>query len=319
MRTKHHAFTLIELLVVMAIIAVLVAIILPAVQAARERARRIQCTNHLKQIGIALANYAANHGVLPPGYVAIYDRVEKKELGPGWGWGSMLLPFLEEGALQDNIRFGEPIQAAVNSTVRVTPLDVFLCPSDEMPRIWTAGTGITANEGGVYVSFFTPICDVAGANYVGVFGIGEPGVDGEGVFFRNSAIRASDITDGLSQTFAVGERSRALNYGRSRATWTGTVAGADIYSSAFGFIRQEDGEGFWKREDASGMILGHTGEGNGPGDIWGDVNQFYSLHGRGAMFLFCDGHVRFIDGQMFYPLYKALSTRSGGESYSNAY
>ena len=316
-RSGRSGFTLIELLVTIAIIAILIALLLPAVQAARESARRAQCFNNLKQIGVALANYTSVHGVLPPGYVAIYDPALLREIGPGWGWAAMLLPYLEQSALHDNIGFGELIQNPVNQTVRVTPVELYLCPSDSMPLVWTANKGFEAVVEGTYISFLTPICDVAGANYVGVFGIGEPGVDGDGVFYRNSSIRPSDITDGLSQTFAVGERCKKLNSGRARATWVGAVTGAEIYSSTAGFRREE--EEVWRKEDASGLILGHTGEGNGPGDLYGDVNQFLSMHGRGASFLFCDGHVRFIDGSMDYTLYKSLSTRNGGEYDSNAY
>src|SRR5262245_32290895 len=92
---RRRGFTLIELLVVISIIGVLVALLLPAVQAAREAARRAQCTNNLKQIGLALHNYAQIHNGLPPGYVSSYDTVFIKEYGPGWGWGSMILPQLE--------------------------------------------------------------------------------------------------------------------------------------------------------------------------------------------------------------------------------
>src|SRR5262245_36293586 len=103
MRTKHHAFTLLELLVVMAIIAVLVALLLPAVQAAREAARRTTCTNNLKQMGIALANYSEVHKCLPPGYISVWSDYFRREEGPGWGWASMILPQLEQAEVFNNI------------------------------------------------------------------------------------------------------------------------------------------------------------------------------------------------------------------------
>src|SRR5215468_7157677 len=89
--TRRPGFTLIELLVVIAIVAILIALLLPAVQAAREQARRTACTNNLKQIGLALANYTDRHGALPPGYQSIYSPTFQREVGPGWGWASMIL------------------------------------------------------------------------------------------------------------------------------------------------------------------------------------------------------------------------------------
>src|SRR5262245_13913856 len=131
-------FTLIELLVIIAIIGILIALLLPAVQAAREQARRAACQNNLKQIGLALAQYANRHGAFPPGYVSIWDPIARKEIGPGWGWASMILPELEQQAVSNNIRFEVPLHQPGHLTVRTTPLSVFFCPSDSMPHQWTA-------------------------------------------------------------------------------------------------------------------------------------------------------------------------------------
>ncbi len=318
LRGRPGAFTLIELLVVMAIIGVLVALILPAVQAARESARRTTCSNNLKQIGLALANYTAHYKGLPPGYVSIWDPYFRREVGPGWGWAAMILPELEQAAVFNQINFDLTIDDRANSTVRTIPLATYLCPTDRMPRVWTATEGVVWIYAGQIFSSVLPICDVAGSNYVGVFGIGEPGVDGDGVLYRNSFIQPVDIADGLSNTFVVGERSIHLNAGRGNATWAGAAPGAVLWSCAPDPFGDPDG-GVCRKEDGSGMTLGHTGEGNGPGDLMGDVNQFFSRHGRGAHFLFGDGHVRYLDGSIHYPTYKALSTRAGAEDISNDY
>jgi prepilin-type N-terminal cleavage/methylation domain-containing protein/prepilin-type processing-associated H-X9-DG protein len=314
---RRPGFTLIELLVVMALIGTLVGLLLPAVQAAREQARRAACTNNLKQIGLALANYANRHGAFPPGYQSIYDPNFRQEVGPGWGWASMILPDLEQQPLADSIRFESPMQVPGMSTARLASLRIFLCPSDRMPQRWTATQGETWLYMGQVYSSSIPICDVAGSNYVGVFGIGEPGVNGEGVFFRGSFLPPAMITDGMSQTLCVGERSQNLNLGRGMATWAGAVPGATLWSCAPNPFDSDGGT--CVKEDGSGMILGHTGEGHGPGDPAGDVNQFLSRHGKGAFFLYCDGHVRYLRKEMNYPVYKALSTRDRSEIIPDDY
>ena len=308
-------FTLIELLVVISIIAILIGLLLPAVQAAREQARRTACTNNLKQVGLALANYTNRHGTLPPGYQSVYSPLFQQEIGPGWGWASMILPDLEQQPLHDKIVFEAPMHSDAMATARQIPLSVFLCPSDSMPHSWTA----TSSETWMYMrqiySSSVPICDLAGSNYVGMFGIGEPGVAGEGVFFRGSYVPLQTITDGLSHTLFVGERSVAMQQGRGMATWAGAAPGANMWSCAPN--PYETDSGTCVKEDGSGMILGHTGEGHGPGDPYGDVNQFTSRHGGGCFFLYGDGHVRFLRKDMNYQVYKVLSTRNWGEVISD--
>jgi prepilin-type N-terminal cleavage/methylation domain-containing protein/prepilin-type processing-associated H-X9-DG protein len=313
----RSGFTLIELLVVIAIIGVLVALLLPAIQAAREQARRAACINNLKQIGLAIANYTNRHGTLPPGYQSIYSPLFQEEIGPGWGWASMILPDLEQQSLHDSIVFETPMQGPSMATVCVVPLSVFLCPSDNMPLRWTATDSETWLYMGQIYSSSIPLCNVAGSNYVGCFGIGEPGVSGEGVFSRGSYMPLTAITDGLSQTLLGGERSENLQQGRGMATWVGAVPGANLWSCAPNPF--EPDAGTCVREDGSGMILGHTGEGHGPGDPYGDVNQFISRHGGGCFFVYCDGHVRFLRKEMNYQVYKALSTRNWGEIISDDY
>ncbi len=296
-RVRHHirGFTLIELLVVISIIGVLIALLLPAVQAAREAARRAQCTNNLKQMGIALQNYHDSLGAFPPGYVSGFDR-NGADTGPGWGWAAMILPQMEQGNLFNSINFSLPIEEPANGTVRLVGIQAFLCPSDTVKPIWTA------TQHDLMGKPVAPICDVSPSNYIGMYGTTEPGVDGVGIFSRNSKIAIRDITDGTSQTIIVGERSHHL----CEATWVGAVTNASLFPSPGSPAPPVV-------DNASGMVLGHSGDRNGPGAPTSYVNQFSSRHPGGVNFLFVDGHVQFLKTTMNYSTYNALSTRAGGE------
>ena len=183
-------------------------------------------------MGLALANYCNRNGTFPPGYQSIYDTNLQRDIGPGWGWASMILPDLEQQPLYNTISFETALPDPSVATARLTSLKVFLCPSDNMPLSWTATNSITWLYMGVVYSTSTSICNVAGSNYVGVYGIGEPGVNGQGIFYRGSFVPLQSITDGLSQTICVGERSLNLNLGRGMATWVGSVPGATLWSCA---------------------------------------------------------------------------------------
>jgi prepilin-type N-terminal cleavage/methylation domain-containing protein/prepilin-type processing-associated H-X9-DG protein len=295
MLRRRHGFTLIELLVVIAIIGVLVSLILPAVQQAREAARRSQCKNNLKQIGLALQNYHESFLRFPPGYVSLFDAAGN-DTGPGWGWGAMILPQLEQENLQNTIDFKQPIEALANAVPRLAPLTVYLCPSDSVKPTWPAVTrDPLGNPTGT-------ICDVSSADYVAVFGISEPGIDGEGVFFRDSGIGIKDIRDGSSSTFLVGERSQFT----CEATWVGSVTGAKIFPPPGSPAMPE-------LQNASGMTLGHTMEG-APNAPTIECNNFSSQHSGGAQFVFADGHVQFISNYINRATFQALSTRAGGET-----
>jgi prepilin-type N-terminal cleavage/methylation domain-containing protein/prepilin-type processing-associated H-X9-DG protein len=294
-------FTLIELLVVIAIIAVLIGLLLPAVQAAREAARRAQCVNNMKQVGLALANYEQALNALPPGYMSGVDA-SGNDTGPGWGWAAMVLPQLEQSTVYNTINFSLAIEVPANSTSRLATVNGFLCPSDPTATVYWAVQRDAATGSPVQ-----NICQVAPSNYAGMYGIGEPGPDGNGVFFRDSRVALRDVTDGTSQTLFLGERSHRLG----EATWVGSVTGAIMYPT------DNDNIGRYATETSSGMVLGHVGEGAGPGDPRSDVNQFYSLHaGRGVNFLFGDGHVTFLKATMNYGAYLSLATRAGGEVVS---
>jgi prepilin-type processing-associated H-X9-DG protein len=226
------------------------------------------------------------------------------DTGPGWGWASFILPQMEQLPLYDSINFIDQVWWPENETSRMVPMSMFTCPSDGAAPTWTAYHQFLFQINSPTI----PICDLAASNYVGMYGISEPGAEGEGVFFRNSAIDMRNITDGLSQTIAVGERSYLLG----GSTWTGAVTGATL-------LPPPNGVGRFRPEHSAGMVLGHAGEGRTPGDAQGDTNQFYSRHGKGVLFLFVDGHVSFLKSTMNYKAYAALATRAGNEVISSDY
>jgi prepilin-type N-terminal cleavage/methylation domain-containing protein/prepilin-type processing-associated H-X9-DG protein len=318
----HHrrAFTLIELLVVIAIIAVLIALLLPAVQAAREAARRMQCVNNLKQIGLAQHNYHLQTNCFPPGYLSLMDPVTFDNDGPGWGWLARSLNQMEQVPLFNSINFVLGVEFPDNQTSRLTTIASFFCPSDAWRQdIFTVVDSTTTGT-----MPGAPICNVASSNYVGSVGSGDPSSlypwiidsddgppgrdNGNGIYFRNNVITIAQILDGTSQTFLAGERSQNL----SRASWTGAVTNAAVPLVALQAEAGLDPEG------GGALVLSHTGEGHGPnapsGLAHGD--QYWSLHPGGANFVFCDGSVRFIKEQVGFTIFQSLATRAGGEILS---
>lgn len=292
---QANGFTLIELLVVISIIGVLVGLLLPAVQQAREAARRMSCSSNLRQVGLAIQNYHSAHKRLPPGYLATFDAVGN-EYGPEWGWGSMILVELEQTSLMQQISFGLPIEHPSNAAARTTQISSFLCPSDTVKSPWNAATRDSMGNPGA------TICQVAASNYAGVLGSREPIGDGDGVLYRNSRLGMKDITDGTSTTMIVGENSQRWGV----ATWTGTVTGALLFPPP-------NSPALPHAEPSSSMVLGHTFEG-APNSQDLELNNFSSLHAAGGHMLFIDGHVHFLSASTDKFTFRALSTRAGAEN-----
>jgi prepilin-type N-terminal cleavage/methylation domain-containing protein/prepilin-type processing-associated H-X9-DG protein len=296
---KRRAFTLIELLVVIAIIAVLIGLLLPAVQKVREAAARAKCANNLKQLGLACHNYHDSNKSLPSGYVSAVNAAGDNT-GPGWGWAAYILPQMEQAPLYGTIQFDRNIEDVANAAPRVKQVPSYVCPSDNAPPTWMA---TKYDAGG---NSQGQICEVAAANYVGNFGTTDPGEDGDGVLFRNSKITFADITDGTSTTMLAGERTFKVG----QATWVGAVTGATVYQASTGP----------QVEHGSSMCLAEVGAGRtGPSGPGVETNGMASLHPNGANVVFCDGHVAFLPASMDYKVFQAFATRAGGEAVPGGY
>jgi prepilin-type N-terminal cleavage/methylation domain-containing protein/prepilin-type processing-associated H-X9-DG protein len=311
MASRHvRGFTLIELLVVIAIIAVLIALLLPAVQAAREAARRIQCTNNLKQFGLAMHNHHESRDTFPFG---AYNS-------PQQGWAIATLPFLEQAAMANALNINAPFYDARNSTVTQATLAVFHCPSDP-----GAGTvQHTSNQpdrlkGNYAVNWGNAHYDQGNPNPLS--GPSGPVTPARGPFRVNTATippyAMRDVVDGASNTMMMSELIIGQGSGSN------TDIRGDIWSvsrCAFMYTAytppnskipdQMDGKNDCQYPFATNPpCLG--GNGSQP-----DYNAARSFHPGGVDVLFCDGRVKFIKDTVVLTTWRALSTKDGGEVIS---
>lgn len=313
----RRAFTLIELLVVIAVIGVLIALLLPAVQAAREAARRAQCANNLKQIGLALQNYESAHQCFPAGYLTrrggggIHGEPNPatRDAGPGWAYGAQILPFLENAPLYAAMNVDLPCWLDANTTATGVALTTFLCPSASEPA--TSSFPVTDPSGAV-LARFSPSHYVLNAGRLGVWGytVDDQKDLADGPFYRNSMTRVAHVRDGLSATVFVGEHTPAL----SEKTWVGVVPGAAVCPRpqfAFGGC-----------DFAGNLVLSHSGPDpaeiptviHPPNSRLAHVDQQYSDHVGGAHVLLGDGSVRFIKDTINQAVWTAICNIAGGEA-----
>jgi prepilin-type N-terminal cleavage/methylation domain-containing protein/prepilin-type processing-associated H-X9-DG protein len=328
----RSGFTLIELLVVIAIIAILIALLVPAVQKVRESAARLQCGNNMKQLAMGCHSFHDAYKVLPANFGCCGTG------GTYWSWIAMILPYVEQSDiyLEGNIgafnALGRPVTTLAASTINgqptiTYPIQLVRCPSDPDYRqiLWTdrADIGGGPNGQGCAISNYK---GVAGANWewgnalwnpgwspvIGVNGGNQQGLDaGNGVLWRSNGPGASGniaggqefswplvaITDGTSNTFMIGEDlplfSQWCGCWAYANNTTGTVA---IYLNA----NQTSGLGAALQNDTNGD--------------WGDNYGFASAHGGGANFAFCDGRVTFVSNSIgMTTVYRYLGTAQGGE------
>jgi prepilin-type processing-associated H-X9-DG protein len=287
---------------VIAIIAILVALLLPAVQAAREAARRTQCKNNLKQMGLALHSYHDNLNCFPPGYIAGSDDITSTT--PGWGWAVMIMPYLELANPGHSINTLLPIEDPSNTVGVVPRLPVFLCPTDIYPD---SPFAVTSDPADTVVVIQTTPCSYAGCVGNDASEVDNNLVPWNGVLFRNSQIRADDITDGTSSTIIIGERAWA----QTKGVWVGAPQRA--------LIRAGSMNPFFAATATSAVgILAHAHWINNKVDTDGGLDDYASLHPGGAHFLFADGSVRFLQDVTtaggWEATFQAMGTRNGREA-----
>jgi len=306
MNRPRPGFTLVELLVVIAIIGILVALVLPAVQAAREAARRTQCVNNLKQIGLALQNYHDTHGTFPPGRWGGMS-------GKVYGTHSLILPFMEQQTTFDTIDFTQNYDHVNNTLPRSTILKTFLCPSDPQsvaPVGW-AGNNYHGCEGSTLDK-----AQSTGAN---------------GVFFNRSGIKMADIIDGTSNTIAFSERLKG--------DWSNAIVTerSDLFGPGGTPITADDGMLACRAMNISNLANQNQ---SFSGSLWlaGAADNFIGIqtaappgdrscvfppgkssltansrHTNGVTVLKCDGSVDFIGKSINLFTWRSYGSRDGGE------
>lgn len=304
-RSMKRGFTLIELLVVIAIIAVLIALLLPAVQQAREAARRTQCRNNLKQIGLALHNYIDTHSIFPPGCLAMsyagtaysspMSEPARTAVSGGWGWSVFVLPFLDQIPLYNGLNAkGNNFPASPNYYTK-TILPVFLCPSDPTGKIVTSTPmGGNGSSDGHAKSSYPAIFGSTSVNYINTAAGNK-----RGIFWYNSNTTLKEVVDGLSNTIMVTERiwDGGNSETRRGAIWAGKCPGSNTPTDAgnkYSNLVRAENHPDW-------LIKGLNN------------NAAMGMHQNGVHFVLGDGSVRFLSEHTDGATYQRLGQMSDGE------
>ncbi len=324
---RWRGFTLVELLVVIAIIGILVALLLPAIQAAREAARRTSCNNNLKQIGIALANYHDTYKKFPP--VAIFGKsVGSPQPAYNHTWCLMILPFMEQQPLYDSV---DLLKRVWDQPIRNTVVPAFLCPSD-------SGFGtVPAQSQDIAVTHYIaaegwhwwPGPVVPNGNLVA-------GADYQGVFAGGQATKMANITDGTSNTIVVAE-SNSTGYKGVATTWMTNgagiprLAGEGVFRSAFVFTGNGGiccETGWYSKPDDSGTQTGGAWFRSSPYSYmpsyicaWGLNSEWPStgsIHPGAELVVFADGSVHIIKTEVTYQVWCALNAMADGQPLDKA-
>ncbi|PQO40397.1 DUF1559 domain-containing protein [Bremerella cremea] len=315
--SSRRGFTLVELLVVIAIIGVLIALLLPAVQQAREAARRMQCSNNLKQIGLALHTYHDVHNAFPAGFWRQTPYTISTFAGPGWGWGAAILPQIEQNARFEalNISNGAYTSDDVAVLQYSQPLiSGYRCPSapgKDVNDVMVSGSATYSHGLSTYKGVFGDLNTQAtySGNPDGCTRAQGSCVDGgNGMFSPNSSVKMRDVTDGTTNTVMVGEVAFGPNGTKDNsgnpisylgAVWIGvTPSGASSNVATFQTLRGVIASGATSRE----YIINGT-----------NARSFSSHHPGGAQFVLSDGSARFFSATIDQVMINRISARNDGQ------